>query len=145
MFNKTIHTVFFKLWIWLIRITCLMFLVIQSHTLNTMFTLYVVAVLLTIRYALQISEKYKSLNKDLQKVVAWTVLVLMASIVAWGLAVITDTDSFTGTVWNFLIISAETTVLMYSTYFMVRLVDWLTSRKKKKLKGKKSEGVKKTI
>ena len=136
MFNKTIHNIFFKSWIWVIRATCILFLVVQSHTISTVFTLYVVALMLVIRYPLELSRKFRLANRDLQKVVTWTVMALIVAFVAYALSVIIDTSEINDKLFNFLVICGETTLLMLSTYLMVTFVNWLTNRKKSKVKNK---------
>ncbi len=133
MYFKRLQSIFFTLWVMIIRIACLLFVILQSYSVGISFTIYCLAVLSTLRPALRLSKPFNSYGSDsIKKLLVWSLFVAITSCTAYILGLIVNEKEVASAVRGYLVIATETTVLLYLTQLMVIGVAYLANRSERK-------------
>lgn len=129
------NKVFFLAWITLMRVTCLLFLIIQSQVLGPNFTVYCIAVICLAKPVLSNIEKFKRSEKDTKKLLIWLAFVSTTSSVAFIWGYISNSESASDAALAFLIKAAEATaiiLLVHAVIVMSKLfAKWRSKREYK--------------
>lgn len=129
------NELFFNAWVILMRVTCLLFLIIQSQMLGPNFTVYCVAVACLSNPLLSSISKFRRSEKYIKKLWAWLFLVSSTSCVAFVWGYTTDIKESHDIAQSFIMRAVETTVILLLVHAVITMSKyfskWRSKRKNK--------------
>lgn len=131
--TDSVNMMVFNAWIGLMRLTCLLFLIIQSQALGPNFTFYCIAVICLVKPVLSNTMRFRVSSKQLKKVYTWSFMVVMTVCVAYIWGEVSSTEDSTQIAKGYIFMGLETTVIVLSTHGIVWMVDWFKKRRKNRL------------
>lgn len=133
--KESVNMMVFSAWIGLMRLTCLLFLIIQSQALGPNFTFYCIAIMSLAKPVLSNLTKFRESGKQSKKIYTWLFMVFLTTFVAYIWGQNTSTEDSAQTAMSYIIMALETTVIISSTHGIVWMVNWFSEKRKRRLSG----------
>lgn len=130
--DKTVNTVVFHVWLWIMRTTCFVFLIVQSYMLSANFTFFCFAVMCLIRPTLGNIPKFRASSKTAKKLYSWSVMIVITMFAAYIWAQKSGSEGGDTSAFAYAVIAIETTLIIYLTYGIIWMVNKFKKRRAKK-------------
>ena len=130
--NYSVSLLFFNSWVILMRVTCILFLIIQSQLLGPNFTVYCVAIICLANPLLSNLSGFRKSQKHVKRLWAWLFLVSTTSIVAllWGYTSLVEESQKIAQ--SFLLGALEATVIILLIQSVIIMVQYFSKRRNKR-------------